>query len=306
VIEVFLKNFSKYIGNDFCFLANQLGDDAAQQKYIEAWRQKYSPVFKKYDERKVIEWDIRVARALKGVFTSAAFYVEGEEAKKSLSWTSYYFLSYYSLFHAMLSAIYLLPDENIDSLVNITHSKIRNLFFSVFCNNNNNIISKDAGELYDILKFAREYYSYQMPFNEFMCDSETISNLIEKLPYYLRCCYQLACLHSELIENAFAKHGKLVRNCSEHYEFIYETFLKVNSSKNPITGDYMVEPSDTFRIQDMLKGCAPSAFTIVLEHYCDEFRTYRSVSSHKIPNEAKDYADEVTMKVWKFIYSAIG
>lgn len=288
----------------FSYLASELKNEDAQQKYIDTWQQKYAPVFKGKDERVIIEWDIRTSRALKGVFTSASFYVESLQARSNGSWASFYFLSYYSLFHAKLACLYLLHTETVESLVDITHTKIRNLFYSTYCNPKSNIVRKEIRDLFDVLKFSREYYSYQMPFNDFLESSEDISDQFKLLPSYLRCCYQLASLHSELVEAAYSKHGSCVRDTKCHKDYIYDTFLKVNASKHPLTNQYLIDPSDRFRLLEIFNGSAPTCFSINFEHYCDEFRTYMSGSS--LDRESnKDAIDRDVREIWKFVYSAI-
>jgi hypothetical protein len=62
----------------------------------------------------VIKWDLRLHRSLKGLFASAACYLESRIAHAGQNWTSYYFLLYYSLFHAFLSNVLLAPEEEFN------------------------------------------------------------------------------------------------------------------------------------------------------------------------------------------------
>ncbi len=150
------EEFSSYGGANFNLLNIRVKDKKDQEKYINGWKQRYAKVFKEGEEDQAFLWSIRVYKALKEIFTSSSFYLESLIAKESRSWTGFYFLSYYSLFHAVRSCVTLIPEESIEHLSKITHSKIINVFNSHFCQKAPNIISAKITEFFNLLKFLRE------------------------------------------------------------------------------------------------------------------------------------------------------
>jgi hypothetical protein len=294
------ENHSKYTTSNFSHLNRKLGNEKYIAHYYSKWMERYTLVFKNCKARTTIDWDVRTSKSLKEVFTSAAFYCEAQLAKKYNSWSAFYFLSYYSLFHALLSNIYLLPDEKLEALAEITHSKLINVFCSNFCNSKPYVINEAIKDLFDILKYAREYYSYQMPFNDFLYNHKEINRPDIRLPYFLRCCFQLASLHSEMIEKAFQKNGKVVRGAAQLHKYKKETFMRAHSRKHPVTDQYILDPSDEFRVKEMICASAPVSFVINLEHYYDEFRSYIGDSV-----ESKTHPKVSQHEIFSFIYKAI-
>lgn len=268
------EEFSQYSVSNFSHLNRKLMNEKDIHRYHSQWIEKYTRVFKGSKAKTVIDWDVRTSKSLKEVFTSAAFYMEAQSAKKSNSWSAFYFLSYYSLFHALLANVYLLPDEKLESLSEITHSKLINVFYSTFSNAKPYIVNGKIKEMFEVLKYAREYYSYQMPFNDFLYNHKEINRPDIRLPYFLRCCYQLASLHSEIIEKVFQKHGKVVRGAAQLHRYKKETFLRAHARPHPVTNEYLLDPSDEFRMRELISASAPTSFVINLEHYYDEFRNY--------------------------------
>lgn len=141
-----------------------------------------------------------------------------------------------------------------------------------------------------------------MPFNDFIHSHKDLGGADSELEYYLKACFQLASLHSEMIEKSFRKHGKVVRGAAQLHKYKKETFMRANARRHPITKEYILDPSDQYRIRELISGSAPTSFIVNLEHFCDEFRTYYSdidaigtkSSLHVKPND-----------VFKFIYSAV-
>lgn len=292
------EEFSKYSAINFSHLNAQVQDKKVQEKYIFDWKQRYAKVFKEGGKEQAFLWNIRAHKALKEAFTSSSFYLESLIAKESRSWAAFYFLSYYSIFHALLSCVFLIPDESIKNLSEITHSKTIKVFSSHFCEKKPKIINNKIVELFSLLKFLREYYSYNMPPNDFLYGYNGDMKPDIVLPYYLRSCFQLASLLSELVEGSFAKHGKEIPNKFEFNEFVNEYFCMVNSSIHPKLGKPLLHYVDKVRMQETLEYPAPIAFVIEFEHFTDEFRRYEGTG---FPRKA----DGTEIDPASFVYKAI-
>ena len=124
------EEHSPYSTSNFSYLNKRLNDETEVARYYAKWMEKYSIIFKNSKAKTIIDWDVRTSKSLKEVFTSASFYCESQLAKKCNSWSAFYFLSYYSLFHALLANVYLLPGERLETLSEITHTKLINVFYS--------------------------------------------------------------------------------------------------------------------------------------------------------------------------------
>ena len=165
------ESYVKYTAN-FSKLNALIPAKENQIKYITLLKEKYRKVFVNNEFCESYLWNIRTYKSLKEVFTAALMFEESLIAKESNCWTSFYYLSYYSLFHAMLACVYMLPNENIKNLSEITHSKLRNVFLSSFCNGKLAIIDAQICDDFSILKYQREYYSYHMPPNHFLYENK--------------------------------------------------------------------------------------------------------------------------------------
>jgi hypothetical protein len=290
---------SKYSSTRFSLLNERLNSESAIDRYYSKWTEKYAAVFKGCKARTAIDWDVRTSKSLKEIFTAVAFYVEAQACKKLNAWSAFYFLSYYSLFHALLANVYLLPEEQLQSLSEITHTKLINVFYSTFANSKPKIMNGEVKSLFEVLKWTREYYSYQMPFNDFLYSHNDLNKPDARLEYYLRASFQLASLHSEIIEKSFQKHGKVVRGAAQLHNYKKQTFMRANARKHPVTDKYILDPSDEYRIRDLISGSVPTSFIVNLEHYCDEFRSYVS-SELEEADDRELQSDTIT-----FIYSAL-
>ncbi|WP_395602722.1 hypothetical protein AB4P97_12020 [Pseudomonas sp. A1230] len=263
-------------------LVDRVHEHKEQKKYTDRWSRIYIDTFKAGDNNDVYKWDFRIHKSLKEVFTSACFYEESLISKESGSWASFYFLSYYSLFHALMSCVVLLPSESIESLSKITHSKIIKVFKSNFCDQKPHIISPDIDDVFYMLKYMREYYSYYMPTNDFLYNSDDTIKPDEKLIQLIRACSQLAGLHSEIIEKCFYKHGKI-------HKGILTTTLRnwygeLNCPKHPKTGEHILHFSDQLKISETNLTPEVRSFSILLEHFIDEFRCYEGAQLPKFSN----------------------
>lgn len=138
------ENRSEYSAVNFSLLNEKLGNASTVDAYYSNWMGKYAKVFRGCKARTVIDWDVRTSKSLKEVFTASAFFLEAKACRKINAWSSFYYLSYYSLFHALLANVYLLPEESMDSLSDINHSKLINVFNSVCVNTSPKIIGQDV------------------------------------------------------------------------------------------------------------------------------------------------------------------
>jgi hypothetical protein len=186
----------------------------------------------------------------------------------------------------------------MENLSVIKHSKMIKVFDSHFCTKKPNIINCKIVEVYALLKFLREYYSYNMPPNDFLYGYNGDIKPDYALPMYLRSCFQLANLLSELIESAYEKHGKDINVKSKYYKFVTKYFYMVNGCIHPKTGKHILHYVDEIRMKETLDFPAPISFVIELEHFTDEFRHYEGA-------EFPQKADGSKINPSSFVYNAI-
>ena len=292
------EDYTAYITSNFEKLNQRVSVPKEQKKYIDSWKSKYTDHFKKSEPKEYFLWNIRVHKALKEVFSASAMYQESLVAKESRSWSSFYFLSYYSLFHGFLSCVYLLPNESLVNLSEITHSKLVNVFKSNFCSAKPKIVDESICEAFSIFKYLREYYSYHMPPNHFLYEHQDNIKPDEVLPEYLKSCFQLANLLSEIIESSFKKHHKEIPDKFSYYEFVKENYCLVNSRRHPITDQYLLDYVDEVRLREAFEYPAPVPFVIEFEHFSDEFGLYEGA-------EFPRFSDGTEISPARFVYDAI-
>ena len=124
----------KDVNSDFEFLEQSISDDEAQQYYVD-WMAKYRKYFRDGSEIKTIIMANRSIRARREIITSAILFEESKVARDNGCISATYFLTYYSLFHAMWSVLFLNSDLN-NSISEITHQKLKNLFCDYYTRNN--------------------------------------------------------------------------------------------------------------------------------------------------------------------------
>ncbi|MDO9052416.1 MAG: hypothetical protein Q7U37_00550 [Gallionella sp.] len=271
-----MRNFAFIDNNNtnFGHLIQRVSEKNDQIKFVNQWSQHYANAFKNSPPEALFEWNIRLYKSLKEVFTATCFYQESLIAKESGSWAAFYFLSYYSLFHALLANVVLIPSETIKKLSEINHTKLIALFKSTFSDHKPHIIRSDIDKVFYMFKYLREYYSYNMPPNDFLYESDDNIKPDIALPYFLRSCSQLASLLSELIERAAHKHGKEIINLDEHSETVSNWFQILNCPKHPVTGTHLLHFTDEVRLAETIRFPTPVSFVTELEHFTDEFRLY--------------------------------
>ncbi|SIQ52701.1 hypothetical protein [Marinobacterium stanieri] len=292
------EDYTEYVSSNFELLNKRVSKPSDQKKYIDSWKSKYAAHFKSNPPEENFLWNIRVHKALKEIFTASTMYQESLIAKESRSWTSFCFLSYYSLFHGLLSCAYLLPSENINKLSEITHTKLLNIFKSNFVSAKPNIIDEGVCEAFVVFKYLREYYSYHMPPNHFLYEYEDNIKPDFVLPTYLKSCFQLSSLLSEIIESSFKKHHKKIPDRYSFYDYVREHYCKVNSREHPVTKKHLLHYVDEVRLRETFEYPAPVPFVIELEHFTDEFGLYEDAEFSRFAN-----GDEISPS--GFVYDAI-
>lgn len=296
------ENYTIYSNSNFDRLNQRVPDSIEQKKYIELWKSKYADHFKSNEPKESFLWNIRVHKSLKEVFSASAMYLESLVAKESYSWSSFYFLSYYSLFHALLACVYMLPNESLQKLSEINHSKLFNVFRSTFSLAKPKIIDERVCKVFSILKYLREYYSYHMPPNHFLYEHKDNVKPDIVLPECLKSCFQLASLLSQIVESAFDKHHKKISNRIsdkiQYYQFVKDNYCLVNCRRHPINNQYLLHYVDEVKLEETFKYPAPVPFVIELEHFSNEFGLYEG---SKFPC----FSDGTEIKPSSFVYNAI-
>jgi hypothetical protein len=291
------EDYVKYYAN-FDRLNQRVPDVNEQKKYIDLWKSRYAAQFKNNKPEESFLWNIRVHKSLKEVFCASAMYEESLVAKESCSWTSFYFLSYYSLFHAFLACVYMLPNESLENLSEITHSKLLNIFKANFCLAKPNIIDESVCDIFPVLKYLREYYSYHMPPNQFLYEHKDNIKPDVVLPEYLKSCFQLASLLSDVVESAFDKHHKVISERAKYYQYVKNYYCMVNCRKHPITNQYLLHYVDKVRLKEAFEYPAPIPFVVEFEHFSDEFGMYEGSGFPR-------FLDGTEILPSRFVYDAI-
>ncbi len=295
------ERFSKYCNTNFGLLNGNMLDEKNQQMYYERWMRRYAELFKDNNEKIIIEWDLRIRKAMKEVLTSASFYVESTCTYKSNCFSASYYLMYYSLFHAMLSSLWLDNEQTIDNLVVINHSKVANCFFNNFCKPNQLLISNEIRDLWEDLRFLREYYSYNMPLNDMFDETLDIEKPSVKLKNNITQCFQVTSLHSIMLENSFKKHSRTVKINDENWVFFWNLHEKVNGKKHPKKQTYLLDPADKYARSELIQyACGIECITSDIEHYFDEFRGYHGVVETEPDPKVFDVCD-----IWKLVWDSI-
>lgn len=300
------ESFNKGIYSNFSYLNKNIENCELQNKYYQKCMHAYSAISKRGDNNDIIEWSIRIRKSLKEIFTSALFYIESEKCEIDGCFASTYYLRYYSLFHAMLSNLFLDEKQNISDLMDINHTKVANCFVSNYCSNSFPIIDKEIKENFNILKFMREYYSYTMPMNEIFNHGrsgrwdEKIINLKEKIIQ----CFQLANFLVVCIENSFFKNFTTYLKIDENNKVIFnEIFKMVNGKKGPNSTQVILDDADRNECRESLKdGVSIDNYNLDLEHFCDEFRSYDSCKMNK---KQKKVYDKLTSDAIRLVYEAL-
>lgn len=294
-------SFSEYSSYRFQFdrLDNRLQDTKVQKKYYDKWMKKYSELFKTEEKFSIsMEWDLRCRKSLREIFSSATFFQEAKKNLENRCFSSYYFCLYYSLFHAIYACIFLDTECKISQLLEVTHKNIINLFISAYGNTTKDIMSREVKELFENLKYRREYYSYVTPFNNLF----NYTNDFTTLEPILLDCYQLAAMHSLFVDNSYDKQIHSVQKLdSAEDAHTFNTLFNNFFSKRNSNETTKLDPSSEFMRAEMIEfGFKPEYIALDLDHQYDEFHTYDGFYDGAKSEKPLNVTD-----IWSFVAQAL-
>ena len=248
-------------------------DKEEAEKYYSQCMNKYKSFFKDDSENKTIMMANRSIRARREIISSARLFEEAKTSYNHGCISATYFSTYYSLFHAMWAVLFLDPLRGND-IVEITHSKLKNIFCD--CYTRVGFFDVDMEEFILNLKDIREFYSYNIPYN--MINSIDF-NMLETI---LLKCYQLANLHNNIISVCIKKIPVSEDNISRIYEY-YELF----NGRKDHDGNANSDPAEDGYLYEMLRyGVGIDFFDTELGHDWDEMGYGNSDERHKINSKA--------------------
>lgn len=297
-----LNDFFVYI-TDFTHLDINLRTDEARKKYHDSWMARYKSAMNNWTEYDVAIWSVRCRQSLKLCFSSAYFAIEADRAEDDKVFASAYYLAYYSVLHAMWAVPYLHPEESLERVTEITHSKIAKFFHSWFSQSPDAIIKYNSRDLAENLRFMREYYSYRMPLN-YPFGSKQGGFDPNKYSHrgFVKQCIQLSNLHSHLLRKSAETHIKV--GVSANFPFAQEEkfnsdFFKINGKEHPDGVTKILDPADrTALFEYKSMGCELLPHSNAYEHFFDEYMTY---SEGAIAEPKTD----IVQKTRSFVFSAL-
>ena len=285
-----LSEHFKKLPKDFSYLDAELTEDNSE-KMFNFWSSKYSSFLKHASEENKIEMISRSIRSRRELMTSALLWAEAKNTRGTGCISAYYFLRYYSLFHAMLSVLFLNPEED-RKIVKITHSKLKNVFCSYYANYDYCVFDKDLADFFETVKDYRETYSYNRPNNLMhMPESEN------KQERVLLTCYQLTNLFTSMLRSKLPFVGISMDN----REAMIKEFSYFNGHELK-DGSYEYDPFEENILSEIIRrGMFVNELEWVLGHDWDELG-YNSEL-----NEFFDAAavDRIKKEAISFIYKAI-
>ena len=220
-----IKNFS----SNFELLELSLSEDEAN-KYYSDWIKKYKAYFKVDCEERTIIMANRSLRARREIISSAILLEEARISHDNGCISATYFLTYYSLFHAMWSVIFLNTDLK-NSVSEISHQRLMNLFCDYYTRNN--FFDMNMKTYILNMKDMREFFSYNVPFN--MIGDSIDFDLVELTVLK---CFQLANLHNAMLVEC----TNLVKISEENIYSISEYFELFNG-RTKDNGEIVRDPS---------------------------------------------------------------
>lgn len=284
-----LSDHFKDIFKRFDFIEAEMNEENAE-KMFNVWSAKYASCLKAADERKKMEMISRSVRARREMMTSAYLWAEALTVKEQGCISAYYFLRYYSLFHAMWSVLFLNPEED-KKLVEITHSKLKKVFCNYYANYDYCAFNKDLVDFFESTQEYRETYSYNRPNNLIhIPDSE------EKHEKALLICYQLTNLFTSMLK----RRVSLITINSANREMLEEEFAFFNGHKED--DKYVYDPFEENILYEMKKyGMSIIELEEVLGHDWDELG-YNSTVRQAFDEDA---VDKIKGKAISFIFRAV-
>ncbi len=284
-------------GGNFNTIKEKLNSVKEQDIYYQKWMGNYSEMFKTSDDLNVIDWKVREWRAIKEIYASAILFKEAQCSLENRCMASYYFSAYYSIFHAMLSAICLDTNITLEQIKDITHSKVGNQFKNTYCHGKNSILSEDIYTFFNKAKYLREYYSYTPPLNITFYDESYLDNLKK----FLVKCFQLTNLQSLILEKSNKHDCSRTVTTGEQYMHVIEVFNKLVSKQSiDENNKYVLDSADLNVRNDILTcGIDFQFIALQLDHTFDEFRLYNG------SGEFFSTDNGMTSSIYSFIYNSI-
>ncbi|MDA8523538.1 hypothetical protein [Acidovorax sp. NCPPB 4044] len=273
-----LEDFFEYRSR-FDHLNINLGDGPSRQKYHDDWMFRYRRASGAWDDYDAAIWAVRCRQSLKLCFSATYFALASEQAREARVLASAYYLAYYSALHAMWAVIYLDPDQTLQKVAEITHSKIANVFHSVYASGAQRIIRYDARKLVENLRFMREYYSYRMPLNSPFRDHPELLKTHISLGGFVKQSIQLANLQSHLLSKA-ARRNKKGSACVpvERMGNFRQDFFLVNGKEHLEKAMWLLEPFDEIALSEFLsKGCDLLPHAVMFDHMFDCYMTITDI-----------------------------
>jgi len=285
-------------GSSFIHLNINLGSQAACHRYHDAWMQRYNSAMKQWTDYDIAIWSVRCRQSLKLSFSATYFALSADEAREAKVLASAYYLAYYSMLHSMWAVLFLHPDQSVNSVTDITHSKIANVFHSCFADKRGSIIQYNVKELAENLRFLREYYSYRMPLNWPFAGTGSLSISHIHLGGFVKQSIQLANLHSQLLRKAAEKLGRESADIpNAQREAFRDEFFRINGKEHRARGLRLLDPADRQAESEYLNhGCGLIPLAIAYDHMFDDYMTYHD-----------DYRPDgrVIQKVRELVYNAL-
>ncbi|WP_274941054.1 hypothetical protein [Chordicoccus furentiruminis] len=285
-----LSEHYKEYSRDFSYLDAELNADNAE-KMFDIWSSRYSRFLKNASEENKMEMISRSIRSRRELMTSALLWAEAKHTRGTGCISAYYYLRYYSLFHAMWSVLFLNPELD-RKIVEITHSKLKNVFCSYYAQYDYCVFDKDLAEFIESVKNYRETYSYNRPNNLMhMPESEN------KQERVLLTCYQLTNLFTSMLRSKLP----FVDISMDNQKTMIKEFSYFNGHRLE-DGSYEFDPfEENILIESIRDGMCVTELEWVLGHDWDELG-YNSEL-----NEFFDAAavDRIKKEAISFIYKAI-
>ena len=284
--------------SDFIHLNINLGGVDGCKAYHDRWMQRYSTAIAKWSSYDTAIWCVRCRQSLKLSFSATLFALSADTVGKTKSKAGEHFLAYYSMLHAMWAVLYLHPDQTVDQITGITHSKVANLFHAEFASGKKPIIVENVRELAADLRFLREYYSYRMPLNSPFEANAGLSVSYSRLGGFVKQSIQLANLHSHFIKKAADKLGKSSASIRARERFAFqEAFFQINGKAHDTRSLRLLDGADKQAQSEFLAvGCDIVPLSLGYDHMFDDFMMW-----------GPDQLDEATLeKVRTLVARALG
>jgi hypothetical protein len=274
--------YFEYVSS-FIHLNINMGSAEACHQYHDEWIGRYRKRMSSWSEYDVAAWSIRMRQSLKFAFSATYFALSSEQSRKEGLLAAAYYLAYYAAFHAMWSVLLLHPDESHEAVADVTHSKVTNVFHSVFASGNRPILKIDARAFVENLRFLREYYSYRMPLNFPFNGVPDLKDAHISLGGFVKQSIQLANLHSHFICKAAEREemslASVPRECHPQ---IRELFHKMCGKSHPSEKIPILDPADEAALDRLLcDGCHLFPHAAMYDFMFDEYMTYSEEPSSK-------------------------